>query len=242
MDYDIKIKAFKAIDNVPLCEEYSKHYEIVLASYGINSAAMSDTGWHTNPNIYVITAEDRKKKKIIGGTRIELKSSIHPLPIEEAIGKEDPRIFNFIELSEGRKTGEICRLWNLRDISGSGLSSIILLSSMAEVGIVVAEQLELTSLIELCSPWTVNMFKKMGFTCLTDVGKQGTFVYPRPGLEATVMYLNDIKKLKSAAKTEKEEIMSLRTNPKQVRTKQGIMKNLKIEYDLLIESEQEYEI
>lgn len=233
MDYDIKIKAFKAIDNLDLCQQYSEKYAEVLRSYGINSKTMIDTSWYDNPNVYAIVAQDKNSGKMIGGARIEVKSPKYLLPVEEAVGEIDPNIYDFMRPdSSSRKVGELCRVWNVREVSGVGLSAIVIVSTVAEAGIVIAKRLQLKALSVLAAPWTLSLFKKVGFSVETSLGNNGTFNYPRPGLEATVMFLSDITDIKNAQEIERENIKSLRLNPRQIKAKQGLNGNLNVEFDL----------
>lgn len=230
--YRIKIKAFRAVDEPELCEEFTLNYGGVLKSYGIESKSFTDTTWYSSSDVYVITATDKVTNRMIGGARIEVANNDYQLPIEKAIGGMDPGIYDLVHSSQFQNTSEICRLWNLREISGSGLSSIIISSCMAEAAIAISKQLNLKSMIELCSPWTLGLFKRLGFSCATSIGNQGVFTFPRSDLEATVMYLRDIRQLQEAGERERERILNLIAQPKQHIVEQGLNGDIDIEYDL----------
>ncbi|MBI2281836.1 MAG: hypothetical protein HYU68_14270, partial [Bacteroidetes bacterium] len=156
------------------------------------------------------------------------------LPLESAISELDPHIHNLINSNVAYKTGELCGLWNTKDMSGNGLSAILIRTGVAKAGIFIAEKYNLKSLYTLSAPWTINMVKKIGFTVEESVGNKGEFAYPKPDLIATVLVLNDIYTLKNAIPQEKKDIFNLRENPIQKRTENGPKGTIEIEYNLTI--------
>ncbi len=106
------------------------------------------------------------------------------------------------------KTGELCGLWNSKDIAGHGLS--ILLTRM---GVALARMLDMGSLFVLCAPYTVAMAKTYGFVIETSIGKEGTFYYPKLDLVATSLVINDVPLLSTAAEEQRQEVVNLLNKP-----------------------------
>jgi len=231
---EIKIRIYKATNNREACVRFAEGHANVLKSYGIKKVTSSGTLWFDDPGVYVIMVESLSGDDIYGGARLHVKNEKHLLPIEEALGKLDARIFDLIKWEKEHKTGEICGLWNTKGMSGSGLSIILTRVGVAEAGILFAKDLELRSIYILCAPWTVSMAKNTGFEIEKSIGNEGTFVYPRPDLLATVLTVKDIDTLKNAQVEERKHILDLRENPKQIKIENGPKGEIEVEYDLVI--------
>jgi hypothetical protein len=102
------------------------------------------------------------------------------------------------------------------------------------VGVAIATQLKLNSLFALCAPITVAVGKKAGFNIETSLGNNGTFYYPKEDLLATAVMIKDIHELSTAEEYERERILDLRKNPRQVANEKGPRGQVNIKYDLLI--------
>jgi hypothetical protein len=232
----MKLKAFRAIANAELSEKFAEGHENVLASYGITKVTSANRDWMTNPNVYVVLATDKVTGEAIGGARIHTSAVAFPLPMEEAVGDLDNRIFELVANYSEKKSGEICGVWNSRSLSGSGLSVLLLRACLAKSSMIIANQLDLGTLFAFCAPWTVQMFANVGYKVEESVGNKGTYSYPRPDLLATVMIMKDPKNLTGVVLTEKEGILNLRSNPRQNKFEDGKKDVLNVDYDLIIES------
>lgn len=212
------IKAFKAVDNRVSCERFAKGHEEVLASIGIKKVTSSDHTWFDNPEVYVITLEENGI--VYGGARIHVTNGEYELPLEKAIGRLDPKIYDEVRHVDNLRSGEICGLWSSSDAAGKGLSILLARASLAKAGVAVANQLKIKTLYSLMAPWTLRTAMKMGFQVLTKVGNKGSFDYPRADLKATVVVLHDTDVLNAARDEEREVIMNLRDKPIQKREEQ----------------------
>jgi len=231
---EIKIRIYKATENLDSCKRFAKGHADVLKSYGIKKVTSANTEWFNDPGVYIIMVESLSGDKIYGGARLHLKNEKHLLPIEEALGNLDSKIFNLINQDGENKTGELCGLWNTKGMSGTGLSIILIRVGIARAGIFMANKLNLKSIHTLAAPWTIQMAKNVGFNIETSIGKQGTFIYPRPDLLATALIIKDLKNLNSAEENERQNIFDLRVKPKQVKFENGPKGKIEVEYDLLI--------
>lgn len=235
---ELKIRIYKAIDNLEACQRFAKEHENVLLNYGIKKVTSSSTNWFYDPDVFIVMVESSSGEHLFGGARLHLKNAAFQLPLESAISELDPHIHNLINSNVAYKTGELCGLWNTKDMSGNGLSAILIRTGVAKAGIFIAEKYNLKSLYTLSAPWTINMVKKIGFTVEESVGNKGEFAYPKPDLIATVLVLNDIYTLKNAIPQEKKDIFNLRENPIQKRTENGPKGTIEIEYNLTISAEE----
>ena len=212
---------------------FAEGHTNVLKSYGIKKVTSSNTEWFNDPGVYVIMVESLTGDEIYGGARLHVKGAEYMLPIEEAIGELDAKIFDLIGKHKENKTGELCGLWNTKGMSGSGLSIILIRVGIAKAGIYLAEKLNLKSLHTLAAPWTLKMVESVGFKKEENIGDKGTFPYPRPDLLATVFVIKDVSTLKSADQKERKNILDLRNNPKQTKLEDGPKGQIEVEYDLL---------
>lgn len=232
----IKFTAFRTIDNIELAEKFAIGHENVLTSYGIKKVTSSNRSWMKNPFSYAILVTDNETGEAVGGARIHVSDNKYPLPMEDAVGDIDSNIHNLIANYSYQKSGEICAVWNSRDLSGTGLSIILLRACIAESFMAIAKQLDLSTLFAFCAPWTVKMFSDVGYEIEKSVGKSGTYLYPTPELLATVMIMKDPKNLSKVLKTEKEKIINLRKKPQQLKVEAGKKDAFLVEYDLVIEN------
>ena len=230
----IRIRAFKATSNLESCKLFADGHEQVLRDFGVLKVTSANTDWFYNDHVYVILVEDSESGKVYGGARIHLADGINPLPVEEAIGEMDPNIKGRIQADLKDGVGEMCGLWNAKEIRGSGVSILLTKASVAKAGAAIANLLKIKTLWVLCAPYTVEMVRRAGFEIESDLGDQGTFPYPKPDWLATVLACRDTDALEKAEPTQREDIFDLRTTPTQNKVEEGPKGELIIEYDLFI--------
>ncbi len=229
----LKIRAFRAVDEPETCEKYIEgHSKLLKIYFGITPITSSKVEWATNPASYVIIAESPDGEKVYGGARIQVAGGCYPLPIEDAIGKMDLNVYEMVSECSKTGSGELCGLWNSREVAGLGLGSIFL----GRVGVAIAAQLQLTSLFALCAPYTVDNCMRIGFTVEHSLGSDGMFYYPHENFVATALVLDDVNKLQNANPPDREAILELREKPRQKKTESGKRRNFEIEYDLKLSS------
>lgn len=226
----VRLRAFRAIEDAKSCELFIDGHTKVLTSIGITKLTSARHEWMYNPAVFVLIVESLDGKNVYGGARINVSGGTQPLPIEEATGILDDKIFDLVKKFALHGTGEICGLWNSREIAGYGIGSIFL----TRAAVAIATQIGLTSLFALCAPYTVSMAELVGYEKETSIGNNGTFYYPKLDLIATSMILHNLVELPLAAPEDKEAIFSLRKNPKVVRTETLRRKEIEIHYDILM--------
>ena len=231
---EVKIRIYRAINNTIACNRFAQGHSDVLNSYGIKKVTSANTSWFTDPDVYIIMVESKSGNEIYGGARFHLKNNEHRLPIEDALCDMDENILALVGEKNEFKTGELCGLWNSRNMSGSGLSILLTRVGVAKAGIIMANKLKLKAIFILCAPWTVKMVKNTGFQIEESVGNKGTFIYPNPDLIATLLIVKDIETLNKADATERKHILDLRINPNQKKIEHGPKGLIEVEYDLVI--------
>jgi hypothetical protein len=225
------IKAFKAVDDLDACQMYVEGHSKVLKIYGIAMITSAKAVWFSDPDTYVILVESENGDKIYGGARIQVAGGKYPLPIEDALTKFDPNIHGFVKAHAPEGTGELCGLWNSREVAGLGIGSIYL----GRVGVALAMRLGLTTLYALCAPATVKNCLRVGFLVDERLGDKGTFFYPKEGLVATAVLLNDVQALSTAEFEERDKIFDLKETPVQQKTEQSPRTAmLEIDYRLVV--------
>jgi len=225
------IKAFRAPDDVDSCHRYVEGHSKVLRIYGITMITSAKAVWTDDPNTYVILVESENGEKTYGGARIQIAGGAFPLPIEDALTKFDSNIHKLVQDLVPAGTGELCGLWNSREVAGLGIGSIYL----SRVGVTLAMQLKLNTLFALCAPATVKNANRVGFLVDERLGDKGTFYYPKEGLVATAVFLQDVLTLSTANPDERERILELRSFPQQRKTELGPRDiPLEIDYNLIL--------
>ncbi len=229
----IRIRVFRAIDDIEACQKYIEGHVRVLKVYGITMITSAKTDWFTNPNVYVISAESEDGSKIYGGARIQIADETFPLPIETALIEKDQLIHSLVKDLAPRGTAELCGLWNSREVAGYGLGS----NYLVRVGVAIASFLKLETLFALCAPVTVSNSERVGFIVEKRLGDNGLFFYPKEDLVATAVLLCDVNELSTADPTERQRIFDLRNNPVQTTIERGIKATTTFElsYNLKIE-------
>ena len=225
------IKAFRAMDDIEKCHKYIEGHSKVLRIYGIAMITSAKAIWLEDPDTYIILVESEDGEKIYGGARIQVAKGNYPLPIEDALTKFDTNIHALVKDLSVEGTGELCGLWNSREVAGLGIGSIYL----GRVGVALAKTLKLKTLYALCAPATVKNCMRVGFLVDERLGDKGTFYYPKEGLVATAVLLNDVPELSTADPEEREIIFDLRNTPVQEKIEpspRGLP--LEIDYNLVI--------
>lgn len=226
----VRLRAFRAIDDPKACELFLEGHRHVLTSIGVEKVTSSKDEWTENPAAFVLIVESLDGKKVFGGARVHVAGGTEPLPIEQATGELDSSIFDLVWDFAQFGTGEICGLWNSREIAGYGIGSIFL----TRAAVAVSTQIGLQSLFALCAPYTVKMAESVGYEIETGVGNEGTFYYPKLDLLATTMILKDVATLSKAQDEDRNAIMKLRENLNLVRIEELRRKQIEIHYEIRI--------
>src|ERR1043166_4440189 len=174
MNTDIRIRAFRAPDDPITCAKFIEGHRKVLENHGITKVTSSNDEWANNRAVFVIVVETLDGK-LYGGARVHAADGITPLPIEDATGYIDPKVLEVVEYYAREGTGELCGLWNSKEVAGLGVGSLF----PSRAAVIIAEQLGLTTMFSLCSPATVRFNEWIGSKVLDIVGNQGTFYYPK---------------------------------------------------------------
>ncbi|KFD39824.1 hypothetical protein [Schleiferia thermophila] len=229
---DLRIRAFRSIEDRQACLKYVEGHEKVLEEYGVPKVTSAKAEWIENPDVYPIVAESQDGEKVFGGARIQIRNDDQVLPVEDALRDIEPRFKTYIqkELNAGRKIAELCGLWNSKAIAGRGVSWLLTKACVAKAGVTLAQRLKIDTLFVFCSPFTVQMVRSVGFVVETSLGMDGRFEYPKPDMLATLLVCKDLDILSSAEVEDRKVVFSLRENPRQIRTEKGPKGDLNIEY------------
>lgn len=226
----VRFSVFRAIDNVDACKKYIEGHIHVLKVYGITQITSAKIDWILNPNVYVLVVESTSSGEVLAGARLQLADGQYSLPVEDAIGHKDPRVFSYVEALREEGTAELCGLWNSRKIAGFGVGSIFL----GRTSVSIASQLNIKTLLALCAPSTKRNCFKTGFVVEKNLGNEGEFFYPKEDLIATALIIPDVNQLSQADEDEKKSISYLRNNPKHEVLEQTKRGDVIIQYDLTI--------
>lgn len=225
----LKVRIFRAIDDLESCRLFAEGHANVLRDYGVTKVTSAKNDWFYNPNVYVVLVETEDGSEVVGGERIHLVGSGLPLPIEEAISIVENRIYDLVaSYADNKRTGELCGLWNAKSIAGRGVSILL-----TKIGVALAHILKMDSLFVLCAPYTVAMCESAGFQIETSIGNRGTFVYPKLDLVATALVVKDMS-LRTANPVFGREIFSYIENPVNRTTVIGEKGTTEVAYNLML--------
>ncbi|MBD8487665.1 hypothetical protein IFO69_02780 [Echinicola sp. CAU 1574] len=205
----VRIRAVRSISDKITTDKYIDGHFSVLEAYGVTKITSADRSWAENPNVYLLVVESEDGTKVFGGGRVQIKSGQYNLPLEPAIIEKDTRIVDYMSKYEGLQVAELCGVWNSKEIAGYGIGSIFLIRA----GVAVASLLDLDCLMGFCSPFTLQNCQRLGFKIIEDLGDNGTFLYPKEGLIATILDIKNIRELPNAKCDEREKIFYLKNNP-----------------------------
>jgi hypothetical protein len=226
----LKLRAFRAIDEPDTCNLFVEGHTNVLTSIGVTKVTSSKNEWQSNPAAFVIVVESLDGQRIFGGARVHVAGGTQPLPVEEATGAMDPKIFELVWKMAQNGTGEVCGLWNSPDLAGYGIGSPLLIRA----GIAICSQIGLQSLFALCAPYTVKPVVNSGMVLVEEIGNNGTFYYPKLDLIATCMILKDVANLSLANDEDKSAIFQMREHTDNLRIDKLKDKKISIELELKI--------
>ncbi len=227
---EVRLRAFRAIDEPDTCALFIEGHTNVLISIGVTKVSYSKNEWVNNPGAFVMVVESLDRKRVYGGARVHVSGGTELLPIEMATGAIDNGIYDLVWKYAQFGTGELCGLWNSREIAGYGVGSIFLIRA----AVVIAYQIGLQSLFALCAPYTVKPVQTVGMELENSIGNEGTFYYPKLDLIATTMILKDVPELTKAYPEEKAAIIKVRENLNTVRTEELRGKKIVIHYETQI--------
>lgn len=226
----VRLRAFRAIDDPGTCEKFIEGHTQVLSNIGITKVTSSRHDWMYNPAAFVMVVESLDGERVYGGARVHVAGGNQLLPIETATSSLDATVFELVWKYAQQGTGELCGLWNSREIAGYGVGSIFLIRA----AVAICNQIGITSLFALCAPYTVKPVASCGMELEKSIGNEGTFYYPKLDLIATTMLLKDIKNLNKANEEDRNAIFKIRENLKTIRTEELRKKEIVIHYETLI--------
>jgi hypothetical protein len=227
----IRFRAFRAINELDTCQRFFDDHINVLTLYGVTKVTSANSDWFYNPGSYVVIAE-LSTGELVGGIRVHLVGGSQPLPIEEAIGEMDPKIYLLVEEYGKKGAGELCGLWNSRKVAGMGISVLL-----TRAGVAIATQINANTIFGICADFTLPMFKSVGYKVEESLGDHGKFYYPKEDFNANALIMDAVS-LKGASEYDKNLIFALRENTKQTRLEQGPKGPLEIAYNLEISNTQ----
>lgn len=232
---EVKIRVFKAVDEVETSHRFVDGHRKMLEAYGVTKVTSASEAWIDDPDTYVIIAESCDDQKIFGGTRIQVRTPTMKLPMEDAIAKVDKNIYKYVDKIGDYNVAEFCGLFNSKEVAGYGIGSMFL----GRVAIAISSQIGINCLLGLCSPATLRNSARVGFEILRDLGVNGKFYYPKEGLIATSLIIGDLENIPNADPHERERIFDLRKNPNQHTIERGPKGELEITYELNVVPEYE---
>lgn len=202
----INFTAFRAIDDRDACMRFVEGHRRVLEIFGITQITSAKADWVLNPDVYVMLVTDADTGKVLGGGRIHRANRINRLPVEEAVGYMDEKIYTMIDDHTDAGTGEVAGVWNSFEIAGLGIGSLHLSTAC----VAYSQFIGLTTLFGLAAPATYRNVLRGGFQVVKELGNNGKFYYPKDDMTATVMFNHDIINLPLTLEPQKTIAFAMR--------------------------------
>lgn len=219
----IILQAFQAPKEPELCAEFMREHRKVLEDFGIANV-LTNGAWQHDEQCYVIVAL-HEELGMVGGIRLQIDHDGIKLPIEEAVGKLDPRIKPMLDELKPHGNGEVCGLWNANRYGGKGIPVLLSLAVTA-----ISAPAGVKRMVCLVAPYTKRHPANNGFVVMESVGEKGVFAYPRPDFKGIVMVNPDTLLLDNAQPQQRHQIYSLRLRPEQTRVECPGSVPLEVEY------------
>lgn len=226
----IVFRAFRAVDEPEACLRFIEGHRKVLEIYGITMITSNKALWMEHESTYVILVESKEDGKVVGGARVQIADGNLLLPIEDAVGIIDKKIYDIVNSYKSDSVAELCGLWNSREVAGYGIGSTFL----TRTSIALAKIIKLKTMLALCAPATVKMGSKCGFIIERSLGKDGFFNYPKLDLIATAMIIKDINNLETATEESLDFINDLCKNRKKTSIEKGPKGEIEVEFNINI--------
>lgn len=223
----IRIKAFKASNDMISCLRFQEGHLDVLRSFGFKVSSTQED-WMLSDDAYVILVESMDSSRVYGGARLEFCNKDRLVPIQSALADLAPEINDFISNKKSSQIAELCGLWNSVSVAGMGIGSVYSIRS----ALAVAGLLKIENILALCSVHSYRMASVFGFSLLKEVGSEGIVYYEGAKQNAHVTFHGDFLKLENVSLEEKEKIMSLINKPVQNVLEERNGTNLSITYEL----------
>lgn len=228
IDKRLKVTGFRAIEKPESCELYLQGHIKVLSDYGIENITSNNNLWTQNPDIYCLIVQEVNTDLMVGGIRIQIANGVQPLPVEEAVGHMDNRIYKIVEkyaLNGG--IAELSGLWIDNSLRGLGVGVYLVRAAIAS-----AKQLNFKTMTGICGDVTLKMFNNVGFVVDKSIGNNGKFYYPNEELIAHLVGILNAVTLENAAIYDKQIMLDLRKNMNQIRLENDTKKNVLIHYNI----------
>lgn len=195
--------------------------------YDIANITSAKQGWWENDKTSVLLLADAKTGEQLGAVRLQRWGNGVALPIERAMHDVDARVHDWIASFSEHGVGELCGLWCSPRLKGYSLGRVL-----TRMGLSLATQLRTRTVLGLCDTRAVASNEKVGFARDPALARDGTFEYPRPGLNAHVLRIADAAELAGASAEDRLAIEEYREDPVGRELVQGADGWLELERDL----------
>jgi hypothetical protein len=222
----IRIRFFYPLQEQPICQDYIEGHRRVLVDYGILNVTSYNHEWIKNPFVYGVVAE--RDGKLVGGIRVQVADGVHSLPVEDAVGAIDGKVYDLVEkhrLDGG--AGELCGLWNSKEVAGQGISILLVRAAIS-----IINQIGFKTLLGICAEYSLPMFTRVGFRIDMSLGNEGNFIYPTSEYLAKVVGILNAENLETSTEYDRQRMLHLRSHTKCMAIETGQKGELHVEYDL----------
>ena len=201
---EIQIEIFHAIKNPEKWVEYTSGHASVLEHFGVKNLNSFKSTPCEHPEEYVLTARNLDGA-LLGGIRIQLYNPDFKLPVVQALEGLDPRVNQVIFSDLDKGVAELCGLWIARDHGRLGLAHYLIRAAIAYCPLLNAG-----IIYGISSPFAINIFLSLGYVVMSDVGNDGTYLYPTEEFLSTMVFVPNTRTLEFAEEQHRQIMLYLR--------------------------------
>lgn len=225
----LRIRAFRAIDDIETSKRFAEGHEGVLKNHGITKVSSTDNRWMEDPNVYVLVMTSPSGHKLYGGARIHLYSEEQPLPSQVVLRRYDENTDAYYEKLAEEGCAEFCALWNSVEIAGLGIGA----KTLVKCGWSMCAKLGIRYMVALLSPLTKRWMKDLALERIEELGNGGQIPYPDDRLIATITKYTHPEGLDILKDEFRQQVEDLQEKPQQDLPSTGIKGTITVHFDLL---------
>lgn len=217
----IKIKSFKASEDVLTCIDFYEGYSKVIGS--VNSSFTNDKQWFGSQHVHGVIAEHNGQT--IGGL-LFFHPGIYniPFPFEQLL-TDTISNHQFQTKSLPLSCAEIFAVWNSETASGWGLSYFLI-----KAGLCLAQHLKIEKTYYLIAEYNVRLAERLGLEPVKYKGSN-TYNIIKTSFSETKVYIYVFdSNLETGNKNTIEPILEMTKNTPFITTENVLGANFEIEY------------
>lgn len=222
----VTIQAFRAVDLREHTIRYIVEHHRVLEDIGVTSALKMDYGWCLDPETIVVVAT-HSELGLVGGCRIQFARDYRELPVYKHLSPLEPALDLKLDHVWGDRCFELAGLWVAHRFTGRGLPWFLTAAAVS-----VMNKINAKNVFCFAAEYSMNYAVQNGFKIVPSVGKGGQVDFPIQGITSYLLLNSPSVDMTDACPQERARLLSLQSEPDQVRVEKVRDRELQVTYRL----------